>query len=217
MKQIKILIADDHSILQHGLSSSLEMEKDIQVVGRADSGYLAIEMADRLNPDLVIMDVGMPELNGMEATKQILKKFPDIKVMGLSMHMEKVYVTGMINAGASGYIIKSCSFKELLSAIHTIMSGQTYFCSEVEHFIEDGVDIVSDNPLSVFNVLSKREREVLQLIAEGHKSRMIAKKLNISVKTVDIHRNNIKSKLDIHSIAELTKFAISKGLTSPVI
>jgi DNA-binding NarL/FixJ family response regulator len=218
MSPYKLIIADDHSILQHGLCNSLEMETDIRIVGQAESGHEAIELADRLEPDLVIMDVSMPGLNGMEATKQILKKHPHIKVIGLSMHTEKIYVSGMMEAGASGYILKSCSFKELLTGIHTVLAGEIFFCREVMHLV-DNKEIAQgkDEPLSVFSLLSRREREVLQLIAEGHKSRMIAKMLSISVKTVDIHRNNIKAKLNIHSIAELTKFAIAEGLTSTII
>ncbi|MCD4678263.1 MAG: response regulator transcription factor [Desulfobacula sp.] len=218
MKKIKIIIADDHSILQHGLCSSLEMEKGFKVVAKANSGRSAIELATLHRPDLVIMDVSMPHLNGMEATKQILEKNPEIKIIALSMHMEKIYVHGMMNAGASGYILKSCSFKELLLCIQTVLSGKQFFCREVKHLVtgSDG-SLATDNMVSVFSLLSKREREVLQLIAEGHKSRKIAQKLNISVKTVDIHRTHLKAKLNIHSIAELTKFAIAEGLTSSLL
>lgn len=218
MKKIKIILADDHIIVQHGLSNSLEMEKDIEVVAMANSGHEAIELAGRLRPELVIMDVSMPGLNGMEATKQILKKYPEIKVVALSMHTEKIYVSGMMKAGASGYILKSCSFKELLKGIHRVSAGGYFFCDEVKHLVrEKDIDAVSEDRVSVFSLLSRREREVLQLIAEGHKSRVIAEKLNISIKTVDIHRTNLKTKLNIHSIAELTKFAIAEGITSTVI
>lgn len=218
MKKCKIIIADDHSILQHGLCNSLEMENDIEIVGKASSGFEAIKLTKALEPDLVIMDASMPGLNGIEATKQIVTDYPDVKVLGLSMHTEKIYVSGMMSAGASGYILKSCSFKELLSGIHAVLSGDIFYCNEVKHLI-DGNDLAagSEKPMSVFSLLSRREREVLQLIAEGHKSRMIARKLSISVKTVDIHRNNLKKKLNIHSIAELTKFAIAEGLTSTVL
>ncbi|MCF6246360.1 MAG: response regulator transcription factor [Desulfobacula sp.] len=218
MKMIKIVIADDHSILQHGLCNSLELEKNIVVAGKAESGYEAIELAKKFRPDMVIMDVSMPGLNGIEATKQILKLYPVIKVMALSMHTERIYIAGMMQAGASGYILKSCSFNELLAGIHAIISGECYFCREVKHLV-GGVnnDNVDDPPASVFSLLSKREREILQLIAEGAKSRRIAEKLKISVKTVDNHRTRLKMKLNIHSIAELTKFAIAEGLTSPAI
>jgi len=214
MKKIKIILADDHSILQHGLANSLEMEKKFDVVAKADSGLSAIELADRHTPDLIIMDVSMPHLNGMEATKRILVKNPEIKVIALSMHTEKIYVKGMMNAGASGYILKSCSFKELLTCIKTVLLGKLFFCQEIKHLGLDTAPVPEDNKtVSVFSLLSKREREVLQLIAEGHKSRAIAEKLNISIKTIDIHRTNLKTKLNIHSIAELTRFAIAEGVT----
>jgi DNA-binding NarL/FixJ family response regulator len=218
MKKIKIIIADDHSILQHGLAKSLETEKGFEVVAKAESGLAAIELVNRHLPDLVIMDVSMPHLNGMEATKQILNKNPEIKVIALSMHIEKIYVFGMLKAGVSGYILKSCSFKELLTCIKTVLSGEYYFCKEVESIVSGKDYVPLDNKsISVVSLLSEREREVLQLIAEGYKSRAIAQKLHISVKTVDIHRTNLKTKLNIHSIAELTKFAITEGLTTSFI
>lgn len=218
MGSVKILIADDHGILQHGLCHSLELEKGFEVVAKADSGHSAIELANRLKPDIVIMDVSMPGLNGMEATKQIVDTNPGIKVIALSMHMENIYVTGMMDAGACGYILKSCSFKELLNGIQAVLSGDHYFCREVRHLFKDKNNRTCfDKKVSVFLLLSKREREILQLIAEGYKSRKIAEKLNISVKTVDIHRTNLKTKLNIHSIAELTKFAIAEGLTSSIL
>lgn len=218
MKKVKILISDDHNILQQGLRNSFETEKGFEVVAIADSGRIAIELASLHQPDIIIMDVSMPELNGMEATKQILAKNPDIKIMALSMHMEKIYVNGMMNAGASGYMLKSCSFKELLTGIRTILSGDQFFCPEIRHLIsrKDG-RTASDRRGIAFQLLSNREREVLQLISEGHKTKIIAEKLNISAKTVDVHRKNLKIKLDIHSVAELTKFAILEGLTTSIL
>ena len=218
MKKIKIIIVDDHSILQHGLAKSLEMEDKFEVVARADSGFAAIELVNHYLPDLVIMDVSMPGLNGMEATKRILKKNPEIKVIALSMHVEKIYVSGMMNAGASGYVLKSCSFKELLGCIEIVLSGEYFFCKEVKHIAKNGKHFPKNNKrVSVFSLLSEREIEVLQLITEGHKSRAIGEKLNISVKTVDIHRTHLKKKLNIHTIAELTKFAISEGVTTSLL
>jgi two-component system, NarL family, response regulator NreC len=218
MKRIKIIIADDHGILQHGLANSLQMENTFEVVAKADSGLSAIALAELHKPDMVIMDISMPRLNGMEATKRILAKNSEIKIIALSMHREKIYVAGMINAGASGYILKSCSFKELLTGIATVLAGEFFFCREVRHLVTDGGHVPKNNKkTSVFSLLSKREREVLQLIAEGYKSRAIAQKLNLSVKTIDIHRTNLKSKLNIHSIAELTKFAIAEGVTTSLL
>jgi DNA-binding NarL/FixJ family response regulator len=157
MKKIKIIIADDHSILQHGLAKSLEMEKNFEIVAKADSGLAAIEFASQYLPDLVIMDVSMPGINGMEATKRILAKNPEIKVIALSMHMEKIYVTGMIKAGASGYILKSCSFKELLICIKMVLSGEYYFCKEVKHFVTDKDHVpVNTKKASIFSLLSEK-------------------------------------------------------------
>lgn len=216
MKAHRLVIVDDHSILQHGLCSSLEMESGFEIVGLADTGRKAIELCAAHKPDIVIMDVGMPGLNGMEATKQIAMKYPGIKVLALSMHTEKIYVTGMINAGARGYVLKSCSYKELLKGIHAVLEGETFFCEEIKHLVKIKEPLDSGNESSsIFSLLSKREREVLQLIAEGHKNKAIAQKLEISVKTVDVHRTNIKTKLNLHSVAELTKFAIAEGVTSP--
>ncbi len=218
MKKIKIIIADDHSILQDGLCSSLEGEKGFEVVAMADSGHRAIELATQYRPDIIIMDVSMPGLNGMEATKQILARHPEIKIIALSMHMEKIYVTGMMNAGASGYILKVCSFKELLECIQTVLSGKLFFCHEVRHLVKGKNEIFFKNKrVSAFSLLSRREREVLQLIAEGHKRREIAEKLKISIKTVDVHRTHLKAKLNIYSVPELTKFAILEGVTSSLI
>ncbi len=218
MKKIKIIIADDHSILQHGLANSLEMEKKFEIVAKADTGIAAIEYASRYQPDLVIMDISMPGLNGMEATKLIVTKNPEIKVIALSMHIEKIYVTGMIKAGALGYILKSCSFKELLTCIEMVLSGEYYFCKEVKPLVTDkGHTPKNNKQVSGFSLLSERERQVLQLIAEGHSSRSIAEKLNISIKTIDIHRAHLKNKLNIHSIAELTKFAITEGLSTSIL
>jgi len=215
MKKIEIILVDDHSILQHGLCNSLEMEKKFKVVGRTDSGRAAIELTAKLSPDLVIMDVNMPGLNGIDATKQIIKANNQIKVLGLSMHIEKVYVIGMMSAGASGYILKTCSFKELVKGIETVLSGKYYFCKDIKPLISfKNGKIVTDKKNQKFSLLSLREREILQLVAEGHTSKDIAQKLNLSPKTVDIHRKNVKTKLNIDSTAGLTKYAISEGLTS---
>ncbi len=217
MEKIRIIIADDHNILQHGLANSLKMEKDFEVAV-AGSGTEVIELSDLLHPDLVIMDVSMPGLNGMEATRQILASHPETKIVALSMHTEKVYVDGMINAGASGYVVKSCSFRELLECIRTILSGKKFFCEEIRRVTAMKKNNTGSGPVgSVFSILSLRERQVLQLIAEGNTSREIAEFLDISVKTVGVHRTNLKAKLGIYSVAELTRFAIAQGLTSAVL
>ena len=215
-KKIKIIIVDDHMIVRHGLCQSFSMEDNFEVIAEADSGRSAVSLALWHCPDIVIMDVSMPDLNGIETTKIILANNSNIKVVALTMHAEKVYVMGMLNAGASGYILKSSSFKELLKCIKTVLSGEIFFCQEVSRLIAGKNDRpVKDIRVSVFSLLSRKERQVLQLVAEGHKSNEIAEKLYISVRTVDVHRVNLKKKLNINNVAELTKFAISEGITSP--
>ena len=215
-KKIKIIIVDDHMIVRHGLCQSFSMEDNFEVIAEADSGRSAVSLALWHCPDIVIMDVSMPDLNGIETTKIILANNSNIKVVALTMHAEKVYVMGMLNAGASGYVLKSSSFKELLKCINMVLSGEMFFCQEVSLLIAGKNDRpVKGKRVSVFSLLSRKEREVLQLIAEGHKSNEIAEKLYISVRTVDVHRVNLKKKLNINNVAELTKFAISEGITSP--
>ncbi|MBU1695992.1 MAG: response regulator transcription factor [Proteobacteria bacterium] len=216
LKKITIIIAEDHTIVRHGIRQALSMENDFEVIAEAGCGRIAVNLALWHRPDLVIMDIGMPDLNGMDATKQILANNSNIKVIALSMHAKKVYVQGMLNAGASGYILKSASFNELIQGIKAVLSGEIFFCRDVRHLIlyKDGRS-GTDNRGSVFSLLSNKEREVLQLIAEGHRSKKIGEKLNISARTVEVHRAHLKNKLNIHNIAELTKFAINEGITSP--
>ncbi len=216
MEKIKIILVDDHNIVREGISQSFKGEDNFIVIGEAKTGRGAIELILSNAPDIVIMDISMPDLNGIEATKQILSINSNIKVIALSMYSEKAYVMGMINAGVSAYLMKSCSFKELLLAVETVQSGEMYLCTKV-------TPIVIKNSLnnfrnqtekhSIYN-LSQREREVLQLISEGHSANTMAEQLNISPKTVNTHTTNIKTKLKIYNIAALTKFAISKGITS---
>ncbi|MEX1303486.1 MAG: response regulator transcription factor, partial [Desulfotignum sp.] len=156
-----------------------------------------------------LMDISMPDLNGMEATRKILAFNPNIRILALSMHTEKIYVKGMLNAGASGYVLKSCSFKELMTAIRTVLAGHMYVSPEITHLL------LNDSP-DRLNRLSEREKQVLVSIAEGHSSREIADMLHLSVKTIDIYRRNLKAKLGIQSVAGLTRYAIAKGLIPPV-
>ena len=215
MGKTKIIIADDHMIVREGLITSFNREKSFEVIAEADSGQEAIRLSLEHFPDIVIMDISMPDLNGMEATRQILSKNPNIKIIALSMHTKKLYVMGMLNAGISGYLSKSCSFKELLKAIEVVLSGKIYLCHDVARFVVESALAPGQNKGDPrFSLLSQREREVLQLISEGHKNKNIADKLHISTKTVQVHRTNLKKKLTLYSTAELTKYAISKGLTS---
>ena len=212
---IRVLLADDHKIIRQGLRALLEKQQDIEVVAEAEDGRSAVRLAAETAPDVVIMDVTMPDLNGAEATKQILSKSPDIKVVALSMHSDSLFVTEMLKSGAVGYLLKDCAFEELAKAIRTVIDNKNYLSPAISGVVlEDYIQRLSRTGFSSPDVLSDREREVLQLMAEGYSTKKIAQKLHISVKTVETHRRQMMSKLDIHTIAELTKYAIRKGLTS---
>jgi len=214
-KNIKIMIVDDHEIVRHGLRQSIEQVKDFSVIAEADTGRSAIDYASSYFPDIIIMDINMPDLNGMEATKQIILKNPKMKIIGLSMHSDHLYVMGMLNAGASGFLLKTCSFRELSKAIYTVSTGKIYLTPDIAGMvIENAINPEHKKVTSVFSELTSRDVEVLQLVAEGKKSNEIAEELNISKRTVDIHRSNLKKKLSVESVAEMTKLAIREGLTS---
>jgi DNA-binding NarL/FixJ family response regulator len=212
---LRILLADDHKITRQGLRSLLEKQQDMEVVAEAENGREAIRLAAEMAPDVVIMDITMPDMNGVEATRQILAKSPDIKIIGLSMHSDTVFVTEMLKSGAAGYLIKDCAFEELVRAIRTVFENKVYLSPSISGVVvEDYIQRLSQTNFTGSDILSDREREVLQLMAEGNSTKRIAAKLHISVKTVETHRRQIMSKLDIHTVAELTKYAIRKGLTS---
>jgi DNA-binding NarL/FixJ family response regulator len=210
---IKIILADDHEILRYGLSKSFEQENDIKVIGQAKDGHSAVDLARELSPDVIIMDIGMPDLNGVEATRKIVKNHPRVKVIGLSMHSSDKYVREMFKAGASGYLLKNCPFEELVEAVRTVAGGKTYISSSIGDMIVKEYASKPDEEKSVFTILSQREREVLQLLAEGKTTKQIAKRLHISPKTVEAHRLRIMERLDIDNVAQLTKYAIQEGLT----
>ncbi len=213
MKKTRILIVDDHQIVRDGIGHYLEAGNQYEIVSKADNGRSALEMADKLRPDLILMDVSMPDMNGIEATRQIVTSIPGIKVVALTMHAAKPYVLGMLNAGASGYLLKTSPFEEVVNALEVIMSGTIYLSPEITHMVVEFAKNREWEAVDSLTLLSTREREVLQMISEGHTSKTISHHMNISSKTVDVHRNNLKKKLDIHTIAGLTKFAITKGLT----
>jgi len=212
---IRVLIADDHTIMRAGLRSLLEKEDQIEVVAEAENGRRAVQLAVEHKPDVVVMDVSMPDLNGIEATAQVLDSLPDAKVIALSMHTDKRFVMGMLRAGASGYLLKDCASQELANAIVSVKSNKKYLSPDIAGVvIEDSLYGVQQEEKTVSSLLSAREREVLQLIAEGWSTKQIASHLYVSVKTIETHRRQIMRKLDLHNIADLTKYAIREGLTS---
>jgi len=212
---IRIIIADDHTIVRHGLTRLLQQDSDVEVVAQAQNGHATVELARELSPDIVVMDVGMPDLNGIDATQQILRENSKIKVLALSMHSGRKFVVAMLKAGASGYLLKDCALEELTTALQTIMSGKIYLSPAITDIVVDSyVRQPAESEKSAFSVLSQREREVLQLMAEGNTTKQIALHLHISPKTVEGHRLRLMSKLDIDNVAQLTKYAIQEGLTS---
>jgi len=212
---VRIILAEDHRITREGLVNLLEERSDMQVVGEAENGREAVRLASELSPDLVIMDVTMPDLNGIDATRIITSGSNNTKVIALSMYSDKQFVQGMIQAGASGYLLKDCAFEELVSAIQAVIQGDTYLSPGIAGIVvQDYLNKLTTDRSSADTVLTNREREVLQLIAEGNSTKEIAARLTVSVKTVETHRRQIMEKLGIFSIAELTKYAIREGLTS---
>ena len=212
---IKILLADDHKIVRDGLRALIEKQQDMEVVAEAADGRTAVHLAKELSPDVAIMDISMPDLNGIEAARQILSESPRVRIITLSMHSDSRFVKEVFKVGASGYLLKECAFEELANAIHTVAADQIYLSPRITHVVLN--DYLSKMPMaeaSVFSVLTAREREVLQLMAEGKTTKEIAYSLDLSVKTVEAHRQKIMEKSNIHSVAELTKYAIREGLTS---
>jgi two-component system response regulator NreC len=212
---VRIILAEDHRITREGLVNLLQERPDMEVVGEAENGREAVRLAKELAPDLVIMDVTMPDLNGIDATRIITTGSNNTKVIALSMYSDKQFVQGMIQAGASGYLLKDCAFEELVSAIKAVIQGDTYLSPGIAGIVvQDYLTKLTTDRSSADTVLTNREREVLQLIAEGNSTKEIAARLTVSVKTVETHRRQIMEKLGIFSIAELTKYAIREGLTS---
>jgi DNA-binding NarL/FixJ family response regulator len=212
---MKVLIVDDHGIIREGLKALIRKRTDVEVVGEAEDGKTAVEMASKLNPDVVIMDVTMPNLNGIDATRAITQKSPSTKIVALSMHTDKTIVREMFKAGACGYILKSYLFDELDKSLEAIKKGEHYVSPHVAVLIrEEYAGSNAKYAVDDKNPLSERERQILQLVAEGKSIKEISTLLNLSSKTTDAHRRNLMTKLGAASIADLTKYAIRKGLTS---
>jgi len=212
---IKILVADDHKIVRDGLRTLIEKENGMEVIAEAEDGRAAVKQAKKLLPDIVIMDITMPDLNGIDATRAIFEEAPGVKVIALSMHSDRRFVSGMLEAGASAYLLKDSAFEELATAIRAVVANQIYLSPKIADIVvRRFVSKSASTERSAFTELTKREREVLQLLAEGVSTKEIAGRLNLSVKTVETHRANTMDKLDIHTISKLVKYAIREGLTS---
>ena len=210
----RILLVDDHRLFRSGLNSLLARQPNIKIVGEAEDGVSAVRMALELAPDIVLMDISMPKLNGIEATRQILSQNGAARVIVLSMHADRRFVIEALKAGARGYLLKDSAIEEVLNAVGAIASNQVYLSRRITNIVvEDYILMAGNAGPTVYTMLSAREREVLQLVAEGKNTKEIASHLNVSVKTVETHRKQVMDKLGLHTIAELTKYAIREGLT----
>jgi two-component system response regulator NreC len=213
--KVRILLADDHQIMREGLKALLEKHSSMEVIAEAENGIETLEIARREKPDVIIMDIAMPDINGIEATRQLKSEMKDIKIVALSMHSDRRFVTEILKAGASAYVLKQSAFKDLEKAIKTVMVNRTFLSADIlETVVNDYVSQLTKSEYEAYKRLSDRERQVLQLIAEGNSTKEIAYKLHVSVKTIESHRQNIMTKLGIHNLAGLTKFAVREGLTS---
>ncbi len=212
---IKVLVADNHRLVREAICSLLRNEFDMDVVGQAEDGRLAVQLARELRPDVVVIETSMPNLNGIEATRQIVHELPQVKVLALSACSDRRSVCEMLKAGASGYLPKHCAFQELVSAIQDVVANRTYLSSHISGLVVDEyLHGASDQSKSTSSALTNREREVLRLIAEGNSTKLIARELSVSPKTIQWHRSQLMKKLSIESVAELVKYAITEGLTT---
>jgi DNA-binding NarL/FixJ family response regulator len=214
--EIKLLIADDHQMMRECLRAMIEKEPDMTVIGETQDGLTTVDLARKLAPDVVVMDVSMPDLNGIEATRKIIKTNPNLKVVALSGHIDQHFVREMFTAGAVAYIHKQGASDELIRAIRDVMAGKMYISPDAARGIVDSYlkRPQAPNTAPVFAAITEREREVLQLIAEGRSTKDMGGTLGVSIKTVETHRHNIMEKLNLHTVAELTKYAIREGITS---
>jgi len=211
----RIILVDDHAVVREGLRSLIEKQPDMAVVGEAEDGRKAVELVRELQPDAVITDITMPNLNGVDATWQIVREFPKVKVLALSIHCNRTFVADMLRAGASGYVLKECSFDELVEAIRTVVGGGTYLSPKVAGVVvSDYVNHLFRRAESSLERLTEREREVLQLVGEGKNTKQVALALHVSTKTVEANRRKIMEKLDAHSVADLVRISILGGLAS---
>jgi DNA-binding NarL/FixJ family response regulator len=210
-----ILLADDHNIFREGLRALIEQHDGLEVIAEAEDGRTALELTRKLRPHLAIVDVSMPGLNGIETTRRMVAEVPGVKVIALSMHSDAKLVGSMLSAGARGYLLKDCAFEELENAIHAVLANRVYLSQAITGVVVDEyLRRVSAADQSGSVVLTPKEREVLQMLAEGRSTKEISRHLHVSVKTVETHRKHIMDRLGLHSVAELTKYAVREGLTS---
>lgn len=210
---IKLILADDHKLMREGIKSLLEKHADLQIVGEAENGLDIIKLANEAVPDIIIMDISMPNLNGIEASRQIRAEHPEIKIIILTMHTDRRFIAEVIKAGCMGYLIKDCAFDELVNAIHSVMNGKMYISNSLSGImVKEYIDKIYFEEVNMLARLTEKERIVLRLIAEGKNVKEAAIELGVSTKTVETHRNNILKKLDLSSVTELVKFAIKEGI-----
>lgn len=215
-KKYQIILADDHSILRAGIRSILDNQPHMEVIAEADNGKDALQKSILLKPDLLLTDLSMPKTNGAECIRELKKRMPEIKILVLTMHSGEEHVHTALNAGANGYVLKDDSHEELLNALRMVLAGKTYLSPSICGNVVNGYLNTSSTsmPIASWEILTNREREVVKLIAEGYRSKDIAKYLSISIKTVEKHRSNLMKKLDLHSVSSLTNYAIHNGLVS---
>jgi DNA-binding NarL/FixJ family response regulator len=211
---IRVAIAEDQRLVRDVLAALLAREPDIMVIGQAATGPEAIEMALAVHPDVLVLDIGLPQIDGLQVARTLTARLPGLKVLGVSVHNAAPYVRGMLSAGAAGYLDKSSAYSELILAIHTVMQGRIYLSPSITREALGPQHSGLDAP-GPPNLISRREREVLKLLAEGKRSTQIARELSISVATVEAHRRNIMRKLGLHTVAELTRYAVREGLVVP--
>lgn len=216
MSKIRILVADDHGIVRQGLKYVLQQEPDMEVVGEAEDGREAVQLAEKLEPAVVVIDIGMPQLNGIEATAQILRRLPGTKVVILSMHEDEVYLLRALTAGANGYLVKGSSFADLAGAVRAVVAGKCFFSPSIAKMLaEEYTRQVQQKHLEdSYDLLTEREKEILQLLAEGKSNKEVATVLDVSPYTVETHRNHFMQKLNLHNTAEIVLYAVRKKLIS---